>query len=286
MKFVVNAVDASGTITELAEDNNAMGTTSAEWNSTSGEVEGEYWNARCSTSISLKVKTINDSNVYIVNSTELIYEPLDQVKNGDVFRVPGDEFFDYSTLDIPINGGDADINKLLIEIKDVDPSPGTPPPSDVRPSANSEMTIGITGIAIVEPSPVGKLRNLGFKVIQNQGNYIPDVGKIKTFTASGTHVVAADPQPTLEIELTQDLIDGLPTIDTAISSKKTEIDTAKNALVPSKQIFQVEIDKTKLANLNMGLVLYDEIPEYTQASKDAIVGNTYSRITNNQFKRI
>ena len=286
LKLVVNAVVASGTITELAEIDDSGSATTAVWNSTSGEVVGEYWNARCPETISLKVKTINNSNVYVVNSTELIYEPLDQVKNGDLFSVGGDLFSDYSTLDIPVNNGNPGINKLLIEIKDVDPSPGTPPPSDVRPSANSEMTIGITGVAIVEPSPVGKLRNLGFKVIQNQGNYIPDVGKIKTFTASGNHVVTADPQPTLEIELTQDLIDGLPTIDTAISSKKTEIDTAKNALVPSKQIFQVEIDKTKLANLNMGLVLYDEIPEYTQASKDAIVGNTYSRITNSQFKRI
>jgi len=221
----------------------------------------------------------------VVNSTELIYEPLDQVKNGDIFRVPGDEFFDYSTLDIPINKGDADINQLFIEIKNVDPASGTPPP-EVRTSANSEMEIEITGTAIVEPSPVGKLRNLGFKVLADQGNHIPDVGKIKTFTATGTHVVTAETQPTLEIELTQDLIEGLPNIDTAINSKKTEVDTAKIALVPSKQIFQVEIDTRKLSNLNMGLVLYDEVPEYTQASKDAIVGNTYSRIMNNQFKRI
>jgi len=285
LKLVVNTIDASGTITELAEIDEFGASATAIWDATTGAVVGEYWNARCPTSISVKVKTINNSNVYVVNSTELIYEPLDQVKNGDIFRVPGDEFFDYSTLDIPINGGDADINQLFIEIKNVDPSTGTPPP-EVRPSANSEMEIEITGTAIVEPSPVGKLRNLGFKVLADQGKHIPDVGKIKTFTAAGTHVVTAESQPTLEIELTQDLIEGLPNIDTAINSKKTEVDTAKITLVPSKQIFQVEIDQTKLKNLNMGLVLYDEVPEYTQASKDAIVGNTYSRIMNNQFKRI
>ena len=140
--------------------------------------------------------------------------------------------------------------------------------------------------AVVALVPVGKLRNLGFKVLRDQGKHIPDVGKIKTFTAAGTHVVTAETQPTLEIELTQDLIEDLSNIDTAINSKKTEVDNAKITLVPSKQIFQVEIDTRKLSNLNMGLVLYDEVPEYTQASKDAIVGNTYSRIMNNQFKRI
>ncbi len=89
------------------------------------------------------------------------------------------------------------------------------------------------------------LRNLGFKVLADQGKYIPDVGKIKTFTAAGTHVVTAESQPTLEIELTQDLIEGLPNIDTAINSKKTEVDTAKIALVPSKQIFQVVSKRSK-----------------------------------------
>lgn len=37
--------------------------------------------------------------------------------------------------------------------------------------------------------------------------------------------------------------------------------------------------------INIRLVHYDEVPEYTQASKDAIVGNTYSRLTGCQFKR-
>ena len=63
---------------------------------------------------------------------------------------------------------------------------------------------------------------------------------------------------------------------------------AKNALHTTKTQYFLDLNTMpdKIKCFNCSLVLYDEIPEYSQASKDAIAGNTYSRINGCQFKRI
>jgi hypothetical protein len=92
--------------------------------------------------------------------------------------------------------------------------------------------------------------------------------------------------PTIDIELTEILVSSINTNNIAVATAHTEMLDAKKLVQNTNSTSITEINTNKLRNLNMSLVLYDEIPEYTQASKDAIVGNTYSRIMNNQFKRI
>ena len=81
---------------------------------------------------------------------------------------------------------------------------------------------------------------------------------------------------------------GIALIESEISSKYADIASAKSSLNSLKTPYYLDLDtmQDKFKCFNMSLVLYDEIPEYSQASNDAIVGNTYSRINGCQFKRI
>ena len=78
-------------------------------------------------------------------------------------------------------------------------------------------------------------------------------------------------------------------LDTEIITKRATVITTKNALVPVNKKYITNISnfqKDKIKAMHMSMVLYDEIPEYTQSSYDAISGNTYGRMMNCQFKRI
>ena len=86
--------------------------------------------------------------------------------------------------------------------------------------------------------------------------------------------------------MTERLVSSIQSNKIAVDTAYAELITSKTAVVKSNDTAVTSIDQDKLKNLNMTLVLYDEIPEYKQASGDAIVGNTYSRLVNNQFKRI
>jgi hypothetical protein len=70
LKLVVNTVGASGAITELAEidDGGTATTGTGVWDAASGEVAGEYWNARCPATISV---TLRDAKTGIKDR----YEP-------------------------------------------------------------------------------------------------------------------------------------------------------------------------------------------------------------------
>ena len=131
-----------------------------------------------------------------------------------------------------------------------------------------------------------------------------DLGRIKTFTATGKrfpydtqvanqykirYETGTDDSalfPEIEITLTERLVSSIQSNKIAVDTAYAELITSKTAVVKSNDTAVTSIDQDKLKNLNMTLVLYDEIPEYKQASGDAIVGNTYSRLVNNQFKRI
>ena len=127
------------------------------------------------------------------------------------------------------------------------------------------------------------------------------MGRIKNFTVAGNSQIA-DTQtgkiqyekgtdqtalfPSIEIELTENLTSSIESNNIVVSTAYNDVLIAKSLVSNTSESSITEIDQTKLKNLNMTLVLYDEIPEYTQASADAIIGNTYSRLVNNQFKRI
>jgi len=298
IKFKVKAVvPSTGAIAQLTEIDEAGAETASVWIAISDATPKQtlFWKSRKPNTIQLTVKTNNNSNVYAVLPKELIYLPLESVRNGDTFVVLGDNFLKVSDTTAVIPAAHAVLNKLEISIKDVDPATtasraGTPPvtgaPPDIRQALISDIDIAVIGTAPVEPAPIGRLRDLGFTITKAQGKLTPNVGKIKAISVSGTHVVDPDPPQSLIITLTENTKEGIAKIENDISAKLTEVDAAQLALQPTKTIFHVQIDETKLQNLNMGLVLYNEIPEYTQASADAIIGNTYSRLVNNQFKRI
>ena len=131
------------------------------------------------------------------------------------------------------------------------------------------MTATLTGTAYIEPF-LGTWQN-------------------SDTTGTGTAAtVSGVVPPKLKITLNDVVKNGIITLNSDINAKTTEILTSK-ASIPSKQrVYLVNLDsqQDKLKAMNMSLVLYDEIPEYTQSSADAIKGNTYSRINGCQFKRI
>ena len=120
---------------------------------------------------------------------------------------------------------------------------------------------------------------------KNDGRFITS----QTSLQSGTPInIATLVLPDLKITLLSEQDKGIAKIDQEISDKYVDITNAKNALNTTKTQYYLDLDTMpdKIKCFNCSLVLYDEIPEYSQASKDAIAGNTYSRINGCQFKRI
>lgn len=110
-----------------------------------------------------------------------------------------------------------------------------------------------------------------------------------TVITSGTPIdITTISMPDMKITLSKVLPKGIKQIDNEITAKYTEISDAKTALTSTNKTYILDLNDQldKLKCMNMSMVLYDEIPEYTQASSDAIKGNTYSRLNGCQFKRI
>merc|ERR1711966_382468 len=111
--------------------------------------------------------------------------------------------------------------------------------------------------------------------------------KSQATITSGTPIdIGAQTTPVLNVTLNEDPINGLALIQSDLASAQADLDAAKGTLIPSTGQYQPTFgpaQKQKMRTMNMSLVLYDEVPEYTQASQDAIKGNTYSRIQNCQF---
>lgn len=130
-------------------------------------------------------------------------------------------------------------------------------------------------------------------VISGKGRFIPKIGQIKTsrlHTSSQVPVdIYAQPVPTLEITLNEDPIRSKLSINTDLKAQDIVVNQKKDLVVTTTRFLTSSIgpyQEQKLKCMNMSLVLYDEVPEYTQSSTDAIKGNTYSRLSNGQFKRI
>ena len=174
-------------------------------------------------------------------------------------------------------------------------------------SGANDIEIKVTEIKV---NDAGKNEINKFEVSGTAAADVGDIGQIKTATISGSpRIQTADGSwinadtsktsgtpidtssivmPDLKITLKKVQEKGITKIENEITGKYTEIGTAKAALSSTKKTYYLDLNNQldKLKCMNMSLVLYDEIPEYTQSSADAIKGNTYSRINGCQFKRI
>ena len=270
--------------------------------------------ARCPNEFKLKVETKIDDDEYYIDTEQFEYEPIDQVKQQDTFKIKGSLLKDFSkfpnnTAPYAHPPATDTTNDLTFRIDELNPDPDKrlslastvgilDQTTLIRESNNSPITITITpNKAPKEAGPVGRL----LLTIVKQKTAAPqeDIGRIKSFTATGNSQITDRDKiqyetgtdqsalfPTIDIELTEILVSSINTNSIAVATAHTEMLDAKKLVQNTNSTSITEINTNKLRNLNMSLVLYDEIPEYTQASKDAIVGNTYSRIMNNQFKRI
>lgn len=118
-------------------------------------------------------------------------------------------------------------------------------------------------------------------------------GKISTFTVDATCVafkIGIIPIPDITIDLNgEDPIEGVSIVDTDISAKNAEITLLKTALINTNKTYITTFGRNqdlKLRTINMKMVLYDELSEFSSTSKDIPIGNTYSRLSVPQFKRI
>ena len=190
---------------------------------------------------------------------------------GDIITVDGSEL-----------GGVTSDNDLEITISEV---------SAADKSATKQILTGNVEY------PAGEVGRILTATLSGNGKFYPFLGQIDPTTIKieiSSQSPAIAPQvldtPDIEIEIAENPIDeSLSQLDAKINLERGNVVTTKNALVTTLSTKVTSLSKyqeKKLRNMNMSLVLYDEIPEYTQASQDAIKGNTYSRIQNCQFKRI
>ncbi len=180
-------------------------------------------------------------------------------------------------------------------------------------TGNNDLTIEITEIEATDKSvkdqtltgvatyPVGAIGQILTSTLTGDGKFEPLLGIIATdatgkpeieidATSSPAAIISSQAAPDLIIEVQEDAIEkSIGTLDTEIQTTRADIIVKKNALITTTSTQFTSLStyqEKKLKTMNMSLVLYDEVPEYAQASQDAIKGNTYSRIQNCQFKRI
>jgi hypothetical protein len=312
--LIVTSIGSAGQILAL-EHYDFTAPTNAPYAKVASNPETKYY-ARCPNEFKLKVETRIEDDNYYIDTEQFEYEPIDQVKQQDTFKIKGSLLKDFSKF--PNNTSPyahppaTDItNDLIFRIEELNPDPdkrlslaSTVPgftgdtTTLVRESNNSPILTTITpNKAPKEAGDVGRL--LLTTVKQKTAAPQEDIGRIKSFTVAGNSIITDKNKiqyetgtdqsalfPTIEIELTEILVSSIFANTQAVATAHTEMLDAKKLVQNTNSTSITVIDENKLKNLNMSLVLYDEIPEYTQASKDAIVGNTYSRIMNNQFKRI
>ena len=136
----------------------------------------------------------------------------------------------------------------------------------------------------------GEIKTIG---ISGRGRFIPKLGQIKN---SSTHASSQVPVklssqtiPALEITLQEDPIRSKLSINSDLKAQDILVNQKKDLVVNTTRLLTSSIgpyQEQKLKSMNMSLVLYDEVPEYSQSSTDAIKGNTYSQLNTPQFKRI
>tara|TARA_R100000951_G_scaffold94688_1_gene83497 strand:+ start:3628 stop:6315 length:2688 start_codon:yes stop_codon:yes gene_type:complete len=254
LKVKVDAVDASASnkITAIDVDTSAT------------------YKGRFSTAFKFDVKLTKDSAkfeaTYISGGAN--FEKDDKIKiDGAQLNAGMSGTHD---LTITVTGVKADPNVLLVNVID---------------------TFAVSGTANFDTGDLGKIKELSE---QDNNSFVEKADgsftKSQATITSGTPIdIGAQTTPVLNVTLNEDPINGLALIQSDLASAQADLDAAKGTLIPSTGQYQPTFgpaQKQKMRTMNMSLVLYDEVPEYTQASQDAIKGNTYSRIQNCQFKRI
>lgn len=176
-------------------------------------------------------------------------------------------------------GGANGVNDVKIEIKEI-------------------ITVGSTGTitikeeitrqpAVIINKNVGEIETAN---ISGNGKFIDRKGSIVATSETGTPLdTTGIAMPSLSVQLTADLSRSLNVITAEQDTAQKLVSEKKLALVSRtrKLISQLgQEQEKKFRAMNMSMILYDEVPNYTQSSRDALVGNTYSRTTDCQFKRI
>ena len=248
----VLSVDGSGKILTIAKE-------------TSGTYVARYpYNLTNPFEFEVKIKA-NQNTYDVVNKSGTGFQP------NDYIVITGDKL-----------NGDAALNKLEFYIDLVD--------TDASGITTIKSLKTITG------TPADNMGNIGqiLRTSIDKGAAIKkkNIGSFEKANTSktGTPIdVTTYVTPELEIELGNDSVRGIGLINSDIDIQRADVQAKKNALIPVRKRWFTsfgDLQRQKMKCMNMSLVLYDEIPEYTQASQDAIKGNTYSRIQNCQFKRI
>ena len=252
LKVKVDAVDAaaSNKITTISIDTSAT------------------YKGRFSPAFNFDIKLTKDSNKY-----EVTYNSGANFEKDDTIEIDGTQ----------LNAGGSGIHDLTITLTGVKTDPNVL-------FGNVIDKFAVSGTANFDTGDLGKIKALKEKdnnsfVEKADGSFT----KAQT-TLLGTPIdIAAQSTPVLNVTLNEDPINGLALIQSEMATAQADLDAAKGTLIPSTAQYQPTFgptQKQKMRTMNMSLVLYDEVPEYTQASQDAIKGNTYSRIQNCQFKRI
>ena len=209
------------------------------------------------------------SVVQILRSDEYIY----------LFEKTGKGFVvgDIVTIGGNLIGGTKTTNDLRIKIDEVDPD------------SKIEKTSDVFNTAVILDHEYGEIKVLD---IAGLGRFIDQRGQI---TNDAEHSTSQKPvsipanTTSLEITLTNEPYRSKLSINNDYQAQEIIVNEKKELLVNTTRMLTSSIgpyQEQKLKCMNMSLVLYDEVPEYTQASQDAIKGNTYSRLSNCQFKRI
>jgi hypothetical protein len=209
----------------------------------------------------------NDTNYDIKPVTSTTTRSRRFFEVGDVLKVSGDKL-----------GGVVGTHDLEFEITEL-----------VKDTNEVENIKIISGTALPETGNIGQIKLVD---ITGTAKKDPDDGRFQTANTSkksGTPIdITTVTLPDLKITLEKVEKKGITLIENEITSKYGDIASAKSSLNSIKTKYYLDLNtmQDKFKCFNMSLVLYDEIPEYSQSSKDAIVGNTYSRINGCQFKRI
>lgn len=251
LKVKVDSIGAGNKITKIVIDPSAK------------------YKGRFSTAFKFDIKLTKDSNKF-----EATYISGANFEKDDMIEIDGTQ----------LNGGLSSRDDLIITVTGVKKEPNVL-------FGNVIDTFAVSGTANFDTGDLGKIKALTEKD-NNSFVEIADGSFIKSqaTVTSGTPIdVGAQSTPVLNVTLKEDPINGLALIQSEMASAQADLDTAKGSLIPSTGQYQPTFgpaQKQKMRTMNMSMILYDEVPEYTQASQDAIKGNTYSRIQNCQFKRI
>ena len=174
-------------------------------------------------------------------------------------------------------GGAKSTNDLKIKIDQVDTD------------GKIEKTTALFNTAVILDYDYGEIKVLDIAGVGRFINQIGQIAREDKDSTSQTPVAIPANSTALEITLTDKPYRSKLSINNDYQAQEIIVNQKKELLVNTTRMLTSSIgpyQEQKLKCMNMSLVLYDEVPEYTQSSTDAIKGNTYSRNTNCQFKRI